>query len=74
MAADVLWVKVVLLSACLQSKWRPNQTCFYGDIESQTRVPPVSTPFCDLPCVLRVKEPPSQGKSEYPWVIQFDSE
>ena len=32
MAADVLWVKVVLLSAYLQSKWQPNRTCFDGAV------------------------------------------
>ena len=55
MTADVLWGKVTLLSAYLQTNWRPNWTCFDGEIKSQTRVPPVSTPTCDLSSVLRVK-------------------
>ena len=54
MTADVLWVKVTLLSAYLQTKWRLKPTCFDGEIESQTRVPPVSSPTCDLSSVLRV--------------------
>ena len=54
MTADVLWVKVTLLSAYLQTKWRLKRTCFDGEIESQTRVPPLSSPTCDLSSVLRV--------------------
>ena len=54
MTAVVLWVKVTLLSAYLQTKWRPKRTCFDGEIESQTRVPHVSSPTCDLSSVLRV--------------------
>ena len=54
MTADVLWVKVTLLLAYLQTKWRLKRTCFDGEIESQTRVPPLSSPTCDLSSVLRV--------------------
>ena len=52
--AGVLWVKVTFLSACQQTKWRPDRTKFDGEIESQTRVTPVSSPTCDLSSVLRV--------------------
>ena len=41
--AGVLWVKMTFLPACKQTKWRPDRTKFGGEIESQTRVPPVST-------------------------------
>ena len=41
--AGELWVKVTFLSACQQTKWRPDRTKFDGETESQTRVPPVST-------------------------------
>ena len=54
MTADVLWVKVTLLSAYLQTKWRLKRTCFDGEIEYQTRVPPLLSPTCDLSSVLRV--------------------
>ena len=54
MTADVLWVKVALLSAYLQTKWRLKRTCLDGEIESQTRVPPLSSHTCDLSSVLRV--------------------
>ena len=43
--ADVLWVKMTFLPACKQTKWRPDRTKFGGEIVSQTRVPPVSTPM-----------------------------
>ena len=54
MTADGLWVKVTLLSANLQTKRRLKWTCFDGEIESQTRVPPVSSLTFDLSSVLRV--------------------
>ena len=57
MTAGVLWVKVTLLSAYLQTKWRLKRTCFDGEIESQTKVPPLLSPTCDLSSVLRVKMP-----------------
>ena len=43
--ASVLWGKVTFLSACQQTKWRQDRTKFDGEIVSQTRVPPVSTPM-----------------------------
>ena len=46
--SGVLWVKVTFLSACQQTKWRPDRTKFDGEIVSQTRVPPVSTPMNNL--------------------------
>ena len=54
MTADGLWGKVTLLSAYLQTKTRRKWTCFDGEIESQTTVPPVSPLTCDLSSVLRV--------------------
>ena len=53
--AGVLWVKVTFLSACQQTKWRPDRTKFDGEIVSQTRVPPVSIPMYYLFSTLRVK-------------------
>ena len=53
--AGVLWVKVTFLSACQQTKWRPDRTKFDGEIVSQTRVPPVSTPMNNLFSTPRVK-------------------
>ena len=55
MTAGVLLVKVTFLSACQQTKWRPDRTKFDGDIVSQTRVPPVSIPMNYLFSTLRVK-------------------
>ena len=52
--AGVLWVKVTFLSACQQTKWRPDRTKFDGEIVSQTRVPPVSIPMNNLFSTLRV--------------------
>ena len=52
--AGVLWVKVTFLSACQQTKWRPDRTKFDGEIVSQTRVPPVSIPMNYLFSTLRV--------------------
>ena len=46
--AGVLWVKMTFLPACKQTKWRPDRTKFGGEIVSQTRVPPVSTPMNNL--------------------------
>ena len=43
--AGVLRVKVTFLSACKQTKWRPDRTNFDGEIVSQTRVPSVSKPM-----------------------------
>ena len=43
--AGVLWLKMAFLPACKQTKWRPDRTKFGGEIVSQTRVPPVSTPM-----------------------------
>ena len=43
--AGVLWVKMTFLPACKQTKCRPDRTKFGGEIVSQTRVPPVSTPM-----------------------------
>ena len=36
---------MIFLPACKQTKWRPDRTKFGGEIVSQTRVPPVSTPI-----------------------------
>ena len=55
MTAGVLWVKKTFLSACQQTKWRPDRTKFDGEIVSQTRVPPVSTPMNNLFSTPRVK-------------------
>ena len=52
--AGVLWVKVTFLSACQQTKWRPDRTKFDGEIVSQARVPPVSIPMNYLLSTLRV--------------------
>ena len=46
--AGVLWVKMTFLPACKQTKWRPDRTKFGGEIVSQTRVSPVSTPMNNL--------------------------
>ena len=54
--AGVLWVKVTFLSACQQTKWEPDRTKFDGEIVSQTRVPPVSTPMNNLFSTPRVKQ------------------
>ena len=54
--AGVLWVKVTVLSGCQQTKWRPDRTKFDGEIVSQTRVPPVSTPMNNLFSTPRVKK------------------
>ena len=51
----VLWVKVTFLSACKQTKRRPDRTKFDSEIVSQTWVPPVSTPMNYLFSTLRVK-------------------
>ena len=52
--AGVLWVKVTFLSACQQTKWRPDRIKFDGEIVSQTRVPPVSIPMNYLFSTFRV--------------------
>ena len=54
--AGVLWVKVTFLSACKETKLRPDRTKFDGEIVSQTRVPPggVSTPMNYLFSTLKV--------------------
>ena len=46
--AGVLWVKMTFLPAFKQKKWRPDRTKFGGEIVSQTRVSPVSTPMNNL--------------------------
>ena len=52
--AGVLWVKMTFLPACKQIKWRPDRTKFGGEIVSQTRVPPVSTPMNNLFSTLKI--------------------
>ena len=59
--AGVLWVKVTFLSACQQTKWRPDRTKD-GEIVSQTRVPPVSIPMNYLFSTLRVN---TDGKPDW---------
>ena len=56
--AGVLWVKMTFLPACKQTKWRPDRTKFGGEIVSQTRVPPVSTPVNNYFSTPRVKTAP----------------
>ena len=63
--AGVLWVKVTFLSACQQTKWRPDRTKFDGEIVSQTRVPPVSTPMNNLFSTPRVKKAFVKIKSNF---------
>ena len=60
--AGVLWVKMTFQPACKQSKWRPDRTKFGGEIVSQTRVPPVSTPMNNLFSTPRVNRIRTRGR------------